>query len=62
MNKIKINEGPELEVTAYPETVKIAENTLSWDLRRLPDGTYHILANGKAIMRYSKSWTAIQRP
>lgn len=48
MNKIKINEGPELEVTAFPEEMKIAENTLSWDLRRLPDGIYHILANGKS--------------
>ncbi len=48
MNKIKINEGPELEVTALPAEMKIADNLLSWDLRKQADGTYHILANGKS--------------
>lgn len=48
MNKIKINEGPELEVAAFPGEMKIADHTQSWDLRKLPDGTYHILANGKS--------------
>ena len=48
MNKIKINEGPELEVAAFPGEMKIADHIHSWDLRQLPDGTYHILANGKS--------------
>lgn len=48
MNKIKINEGQELEVTPLPAEMKIADNLISWDLRKLADGTYHILANGKS--------------
>lgn len=48
MNKIKINEGTELNVSVLDEVATINEKAIDWDLKSLPNGTFSILANGKS--------------
>jgi len=48
MNKIKINNHTEVEVTAGPEAVTLNGKSLGWDMTELADGTFSILAGGKS--------------
>lgn len=48
MNKIKINENFEWDITTQSTEVALNDKSLAWDLQRLPDGTFSILANGKS--------------
>lgn len=47
MDIVKINNGPEAHIEIAPDNVQINGRSLSWDLERLPDGSFHILADGK---------------
>lgn len=48
MNKIKVNNHTELEVAAGNQEVVINEKSIGWDMKELPNGTFHILADGKS--------------
>ncbi len=48
MNKIKINNHTELDVAALDREVTINEKNIDWDMKALPNGTFHILADGKS--------------
>lgn len=48
MNKIKINNHTELDVAALGQEVTINEKSMDWDMKALPNGTFHILADGKS--------------
>jgi len=48
MNKIKINENFEWDITTQSTEVALNDKSLTWDLQSLPDGTFSILANGKS--------------
>lgn len=48
MNKIKINEGAELNVSVQDAVAHINDKTIDWDLKVLPNGTFSVLANGKS--------------
>jgi biotin carboxyl carrier protein len=47
MNKIKINDRTELDVSVQDATASVNEKLLSWDMQELPNGTFSILANGR---------------
>lgn len=49
MNKIKINDGLELNVAVQAGEATLDNKTIGWDLQPLPDGTFSILANGKSF-------------
>jgi biotin carboxyl carrier protein len=48
MYQIKVNGKEARDVAADAEGVVIDGKKTDWDMRRLPDGTYHILAEGKS--------------
>jgi biotin carboxyl carrier protein len=48
MNKIRINNHTELDVTAQDQQMVINEKNIGWDMKELPNGTFHILADGKS--------------
>jgi biotin carboxyl carrier protein len=48
MNKIKINDRSELNVAVENDIAHIDDNTIGWDMKELPDGTFSILADGKS--------------
>jgi biotin carboxyl carrier protein len=48
MNKVTINQHTTVDITAAAEEVQINDTTTSWDLQKLPNGTYSILANGNS--------------
>ncbi len=48
MNKIRINNHTELEVAAQGQEMVINEKNIGWDMKELPNGTFHILADGKS--------------
>lgn len=49
MYQIKINGSEARTVVAGDGPVMIDGKELDWDMRLLPDGTFHILANGKSF-------------
>ena len=48
MNKIKINDRSKWNVAVEGEVAHINDNTIGWDMKPLPDGTFSILANGRS--------------
>lgn len=48
MYQIKVNGKKVLSVAADTDGVMIDGKKADWDMRRLPDGTFHILAGGKS--------------
>jgi len=48
MNKIKINDRSEWNVSVEDNIAQLNESAVSWDMKALPDGTFSILANGKS--------------
>jgi biotin carboxyl carrier protein len=48
MNKIKINNRSEWDVSVENDIAHLNESSLAWDMKALPDGTFSILANGRS--------------
>ncbi|MFA6059199.1 MAG: acetyl-CoA carboxylase biotin carboxyl carrier protein subunit [Taibaiella sp.] len=48
MNKIKINDRTELDVTVQGEVAAVNGKAVNWDMKALPNGTFNILADGRS--------------
>lgn len=48
MNKVTINQHTTVDIAVAAQEILINDITSSWDLQKLPNGTYSILSNGKS--------------
>lgn len=48
MYQLKVNDQDKLKVSIEPDNVSVNNKMIDWDLEKLPNGSYSIIADGKS--------------